>query len=217
VSPPSRLARWCETWIPPLGVALFVLLYFVAASLYPGGTRSDRTTVGYAHLSNYWCDLLDAVSYSGKANPGRPYAVVATVALPLTLIPFCFRLARLARGGERWVIGAAGSLAMLLATLIFTPLHDLAINLAAPLGFCAFVLGLRGLTRAGHRRLVLLAGVALALSTLNYLMWQTRWLLWLMPVVQKLAYLALLSWVIATTFSTSTQTREPPLSSVCNP
>jgi len=179
------------------------LLYFLAASLYPGGTRVDRATLGYAHFSNYWCDLLDAVSYSGSPNPGRPYALVATVALPLTLIPFCFRLARLARGRERWFIRGAGSLAMLLATLIFTRLHDLAINLAGPLGFCAFALALRGLLRKGFRRLLLLAGAALALSLLNYLMWQTRSLLFLMPLAQKLAYAALLSWVVATTFATN--------------
>lgn len=195
----SSILEWWWRWLPLVGIALFLILYLASARLYPGGTKLDPGAAGYSHLSNYWCDLLREASYSGHPNPGRPLAVAATVLLPLSLLPFCLKLAALAKGAlSRRLVAAGGSLAMLLATLVFTPLHDLAINLAAPLGLLAFLLALRGLLRAGQRRLVLLAGFALAAATLNWLLWQTATLLTWLPLVQRLAYASFFSWVVAT-------------------
>ena len=44
---------------PIASVALFVGLYFVAAALYPGGTRAEPSRVGFSFADNYWCDVLD--------------------------------------------------------------------------------------------------------------------------------------------------------------
>ena len=76
--------------LPVFGIGSFLILYFYAAELYPGGTRIDPASIGFSHLKNFWCDLLDSTSYSGSANPGRPYALIATILLPLSLISWHF-------------------------------------------------------------------------------------------------------------------------------
>jgi hypothetical protein len=191
--------------IPILGIAVFVTLYFVAASLYPGGTRADPTTRGYGHFANYWCDLLDRVSYSGLANPGYRYARFATFVLPLSLIPFWLGLPRLFPGRE-WaarIVAGAGAIAMVVATLVFTAWHDLVIRVAGALGFTAFFAAELALDRTGRRGLALVGLVALAFALANFLMWQNGWLLPAMPTVQKAAYASFFVWVIACSFARS--------------
>jgi hypothetical protein len=61
-------ARLVASWSPVAAVGAFIALYWQAASMYPGGTREHHETRGYSHLSNYWCDRLDHVSYSGSTN-----------------------------------------------------------------------------------------------------------------------------------------------------
>ena len=75
-------------WLPSIGILIFIGLYFCAASVYPGGTKFDHSAIGYDQFQNFWCDLLDAVTYSGQRNAGRPFALAATVILPLSLSVF---------------------------------------------------------------------------------------------------------------------------------
>jgi len=194
--------------IPILGVAVFVTLYFVAASLYPGGTRADPTTRGYGHFANYWCDLLDRVSYSGLANPGYGYARLATLVLPLSLIAFWLSLPRLFPD-QAWaarIVAGAGTPAMVAATLVFTAWHDLVIRVAGALGFSAFFAAELALVRTGRRGLAAFGFVALGLGLANFFRWQNGWQLASMPTVQKAAYASFFGWVIACSLAAPTHT-----------
>jgi len=191
-----RVARAWAVWVPVAGVTTFTGLYFCAASLYPGGSRATPKSIGYSHLSNYWCDLLRQVTQSGAVNPGRPYAVLATFVLPLSLIPLWILMPTLFRERTRyrqWVRGL-GSTAMLAATAVFSRWHDLAVNLTASLGLAAVVLTLLALDRREHRWIVGVAVVASLLGITNYAMWQSQLLLWAMPAVQKAAFLSFFAW-----------------------
>jgi len=81
--------------LPLAGIAFFVLIYFYASTLYAGSTRFDHSSTGYDHLFNFWCDLLDPVTYNGLVNPSRPFAAAALVGLILTLISFWYFVAEL--------------------------------------------------------------------------------------------------------------------------
>jgi hypothetical protein len=196
-----HVARVGASWLPVAGVGAFIALYWQAASMYPGGTRAHRESRGYSHLSNYWCDLLDRVSYSGSINHGRPFAVLATIILPVLLVPFWLQVPVLFRHGPglRRLVQVVGPASMVISTLIFTSLHDFAINVASILGFVAVVATILGLV--GKRRAALIGGALLSmiLAMTNYLMWQTSIFLWMMPMVQKAAFAAFLTWIIATT------------------
>jgi hypothetical protein len=199
----SKPARLAAVWLPVAGVAVFIMLYLCAASLYPGGTRADPHTHGYGHVSNYWCDLLDSSSYSGEPNRGRPFAVIGTVVLPLFLIPIWARVPVLFRAESRWrhLVQIAGAGSMVFSTLIFTSAHDLAINVASILGFLALGVTILNLASAGRTAIAGLALLFIALGSTNYFMWQTGRLLWAMPTVQKTAFVSFFAWVVVTSLA----------------
>lgn len=197
--PITHSAHVLAAWLPVAGIGTFIALYFYAASLYPGGTRLNHEIRGYSHLSNYWCDLLDRVSYYGEGNRGRPFAVFATIILPLSLVPFWLQVTLLFRNRSIWrpIVRITGPASMLLSTLVFTSNHDLVINIASVLCFVAFMATMLGL--AGMRRgtLVTLAQVPAGLALANYIMWQAGLFLNAMPMVQKAAYASFFIWIIA--------------------
>src|ERR1039457_2408829 len=171
-----HVARLWAVWLPVAGVGAFIALYLYAASMYPGGTQAHHEIHGYSHLSNYWCDLLDRVSYAGDINRGRPFAVLATIILPLSLIPLWLQVPVLFRDGSglRRLVQVTGPASMVFSMLVFTTVHDFAINVASVLGFVAVVATM--LSVSGKKRRAVLNGVALLsmiLGVTNYLMWQT--------------------------------------------
>lgn len=168
--------------------------------MYPGGTRFDPLTRGYSHLSNYWCDLLDRVSYGGDINHARPFAILATIVLPMSLVPLWLQVSVLFRNASAsmWIVRVAGPAAMVCAALIFTPMHNFVINLASVLGLTVFLVTTLSLDRSRYRALVVVAVVALSLAILNWGMWQTGTFLEAMPMVQKMAYALFFLWIIGT-------------------
>jgi hypothetical protein len=183
--------------IPRAGIALFVVAYFVAASRYPGGSHLDPQQAGYGHLSNFWCDLLDATAYNGQANPGRPVAVVATWLLPLSLMPLWFGLRHLWPAGARarWIVPAFGTLAMLATVGVTTPFHDQAIYAGALTAGIALGTLLWRLYRARFRALLLSGTLAVAAGACDYAAYIGGAPAELLPMLQKVAGAALLLWI----------------------
>jgi hypothetical protein len=70
-------ARLKNFWLltPILGTLLFVVLYLVASSLYPGGSQVDKGSIGFSWTNNYWCNLLSGNAINGQPNPAKPYAI----------------------------------------------------------------------------------------------------------------------------------------------
>jgi hypothetical protein len=185
--------------VPIFGLVLFVALYFYAASLYPGGTRLDHASMGYAHLQNFWCDLLDEPSYVGLPNRGRPIALAATVLLPLSLIPFWFFVPTLFRSGKRTrtVVSVGGISSMVIAS--FLPVaHDLALDGACAILLVTCAVSFVCLFRSGEFTSLILAAIAAAISTVNFIMWKTGYRLDVMPVVQKAAMISSFVWIAVT-------------------
>lgn len=184
--------------VPVLGIAGFLFLYFYAAYLYPGGTKLDPSSSGYSQIHNYWCDLLDETSYSGRENPGRPFALLGTFILPLSMILFWYFIPNLFVGNS-WkdeLVRQTGIAAMVLGVFIYTPAHDLIINIAGILFLTAFGVTQFALWQSRHLRLFSLASVAFALALANSIMWRFGILLEFMPIVQKLAFLSFFIWMV---------------------
>ncbi|MDP9150320.1 MAG: SDR family NAD(P)-dependent oxidoreductase [Myxococcota bacterium] len=195
---PSRTWRTTASLVPLVAVAHFVALYAVAALLYPGGTRADPGRTDFSFVDNYWCDLLDATTYGGRRNPGRPVAVAAMVILSVGLAvlwwltPGLFPRAR----KRAWLVRSAGFACALVAPCVATIAHDMAINVAGIFGAVAFVTTMTARRPVGGRGLRLCEISALALAAGSYLVWQTGCGLALLPLIQKLALLAFLIWVV---------------------
>lgn len=189
------LPAW-TVWVPLGGVFAFLGLYLCATALYPRAALADASA-GYPHLHSYWCDLLRAVSPSGQPNPGRPLALLATLILPLSLVPFWLSVPRLFESSSRagLLVRVSGCAAMVGATLVWTPLHDHVLNVVAACGFTAWTATLLGVDRERHGALVWGAAVAGALTLTNYALWATQHWVELIPAVQKFAFLALFVWI----------------------
>lgn len=186
--------------IPLFGIAIFIGFYFYAAAIYPGGQKFDHQTVGYDHLNNYWCDLMDQPTYSGQENPGQPLAVASLAFLALSLLPFYYYIPTLFRPNRsvQLFIRYLGVIAMFLTALM--PLaHDQIISVAGPLGLIAFAGSVICLFQAKHFMLASSAVLAVLCAGANFLMWKTGFHLEWMPLVQKCAFLSIFLWIGLTT------------------
>ena len=54
--------------MPRYAIFIFVLFNFFAMIFYPGGTINDPNTIGYTFTENFFSDLGNSISYSGKSN-----------------------------------------------------------------------------------------------------------------------------------------------------
>jgi hypothetical protein len=194
---PWRLLSWV---VPIAAVALFVVLYTVAAVLFPGGTRADPTRTGFSFLHNYWCDVLDATSYGGRHNPGRPVALAAMVVIFGGLAVLWMAAPALFPRAPRrgWIVRVAGVGCALVAPWVGAGFHDSAIRVAAALGAIAFVTTFTALKREkGRTELLRIGGwCVLVVVAVNYFIWETGLGLPILPAIQKLAFAGFLTWVV---------------------
>ena len=188
------------SWVLPIAAVLcFIVLHVVAAWLYPGGTRADPDRRGFSFVQNYWCDLLDTTTYGGRRNPARSVALAATailccgLAVLLLAAPALFPLAP--RRG--WIVRLGGVGCAMVVPWVASRFHDLAINLAGIFGVVSLVATITAVRRdVGGEPLRTIGWCVLALVILNYFVWETGLGLWLLPLVQRLAFAALLVWVV---------------------
>lgn len=205
-----------------MAFAVLVLFAFAIGSAigaYPGGSFFDRDHVGYDFWSNFWCDALRNPALNGAPNGrGARMATIAMWVLGCGLLPFWGVLAKLAvppererRSGMRFAIEALGIVAMvglLAVTLLpsnrYPFVHGLLVTSAGPLGLLATALAIvKGWSSPTLPRVVSVIGaVAFALVLVNLVEYAREF--WLhaplapeLPVLQKVASLAFLVWVVA--------------------
>lgn len=80
--------KWVLVIIPFTGILLFILLYLLAALLYPGGSQVNSNSKGFSWLNNYWCNLLNYKAINGEYNAGRNAANFGMFILAATLSVF---------------------------------------------------------------------------------------------------------------------------------
>jgi hypothetical protein len=120
--------------IPIFGNFLFIILYIIAALLYPGGSLADKTSIGYNWTENYWCNLLYDKAINGQANTAKPVAVAAMLVLCISLSVFWIVFPALSQLKiyHRLIIQIAGTVSMITAFLLLTNIdHDLSINISS--------------------------------------------------------------------------------------
>src|SRR6185312_14396569 len=183
-------------FLPFLGIAVFVCAYFYAASLYPGSTFGHHETIGYSHLHNFWCDLIDRVTYAGVPNPSRWIAELGMIALLFSLLSYWYYLPFLF-GPSRWkarVVRVCGCTAMFVG--LFLPFaHDIVINTAFAFALVAFPAALIGLVQNREYKIFAVAAIAILFCLISFVMWRARFDLELLPTVQKLTFLSFFTWI----------------------
>jgi hypothetical protein len=201
-------------WGIAAAVVLFVVLELAAMSLYPGGTWWDPHTRGVRFWENYLCDLEWRVALDGVPNPvGSRVALAAMVVLVLGLLPLWWTIPRVA--GETGALGRAvrtvGSVSVggalgvaLMPSDRFGPLHGAVVVVACLFGLTAVVLSVTILLRGEPPPRVAgaLGAAMLGACSVDFALY-VRTLLTggpgppVIPVVQKVALLLLLAWMLA--------------------
>jgi hypothetical protein len=193
----SRKKKWIFLF-PVAGIIVYLLLYFFAASLYPGGSQADRNSHGYNWMHNYWCNLLSPLALNGMSNTARPYALAGMAVLCLSLILFWWLF--FAQPGisaaARILFRACAILSMLFSFFIFTNWHDRVINIAGLFGLVALG-AIYGMLAHEKRWALFFTGVVgLVLMLANNIMYHTGHF-YRLPVVQLVTFVFFLTWISA--------------------
>jgi hypothetical protein len=182
--------------IPVWGILIFITLYILAASLYPGGSDVYKTASGFSWRHNYWCELLAKQSINDQPNAARPVAIIAMFVLAISLIIFWYYIPGLftsGRMGSR-VIRYSGISSMLVLPVMLTGFHDRVINLAALLGCIAIIILIVNLHRHKMYLLFYFGILCLLLCGVNNYVYYTTHVLYYLPVIQKISFLIFLLW-----------------------
>lgn len=181
------------------GIILYMVLYFIAASRYPGGNSFNEKTPGFSWRYNFWCNLLNETAINGEPNKGQLIALAGLLVLCISLTLFFIAAPGALRlnNSARMAIRISGSAAMLAALLLASPLpHDLITNIASGLGLIAMAGLLLGIYRTGLHLLFGWALLNLLLVVLNNWFYLDPELIRYLPIVQKISFLSFLLWIL---------------------
>lgn len=196
----EKLIKRKNIWVltPIFGTVIFVVLYILAAIVYPGGSQVDKNSIGFSWINNYWCNLLNDNAINGQHNPAKPIAMTGMFVLCLTLIFFWFLFPRHINIGKptKIVIQVSGTLAMTIAFFLFTNInHDLLTNLASIFGLVAMVGTFIGLYKTKWHGLFIFGLLNILLVGLNNYVYYNKGLIIYLPVIQKISFVTFLFWV----------------------
>ncbi|HMK19603.1 MAG TPA: hypothetical protein VK492_15480 [Chitinophagaceae bacterium] len=184
--------------LPVIGCVLFIILYIVAALLYPGGSETDKTSIGYNWMKNYWCNLLNNTAINGQLNTAKPVATTAMIILCISISFFwiLFPISVQLKKYHRIIIQIGGTASMMASFLLLTNIdHDLAVNFSSSLGFVAMLGVLVALYQLKWVSLFIFGFFNLLLVTLNNYLYYIISDLTYLPIVQKLTFLSFLFWI----------------------
>jgi hypothetical protein len=183
---------------PILGVLVFIILYIIAARLYPGGSSIDKHSSGFSWQHNYWCNLLNEKAINGQYNTAQSFAIAGMFVLGLTLSFFWFIFSKnipIHKNLKR-VIQISGVLSMGVALLLASRLnHDLVINIASLLVAMAIVGTFIGLYKSKWFGLLTFGCFNILLVGLNNYLYYSSSLIIYLPLIQKITFLSFLVWI----------------------
>ena len=196
----AHLEKQNNIWIltPVFGTILFVILYIVATTFYPGGSQVDKDSVGFSWINNYWCNLLNENAINGQHNPAKPIAITGMFVLCLTLTVFWFLFSRQINLGKftRLTIQISGIFAMTIAFFLFLDInHDLVTKFASLFGLIATIGTFIGLYKTKWYGLFAFGLLNILLIGLNNYIYYNKGLIIYLPIIQKISFAAFLFWV----------------------
>jgi hypothetical protein len=115
-----------------LGITISLFLLLIATLVYPGGSLSDKNSVGFDWSKNFISNLFAAKAVNGSDNPSRIWADGGMIFLAGSFALFFIEFSKkIPLKGAAKVIKYLGAGGMLFTFLIVTPLHDIMITIAS--------------------------------------------------------------------------------------
>jgi hypothetical protein len=196
----ASLNKQKSLWLltPISGIILFVGLYFVATTLYPGGSQVDSHSIGFSWANNYWCNLLNEKAINGQPNAAMPVAMAGMFVLCLSLASFWIQFPKHFAIGKFWkrTIQMAGTISMFIGFFLFTNLnHDAVTNFASFFGIIATVGTFAGLYKNKWLGLFAFGLLNVLLVGINNYVYYTKGMIIYLPVIQKITFGSFLIWI----------------------
>jgi len=185
---------------PFLGISLYILIYFLATYLFPGGSDFDKTAPGFSWRHNYWCELLAVKSPNGAMNPARPVAIFGMFVLAASLIMFWYLFSIVFTDKGRLLVRYAGLLSMIIALFLFAGPHDLVMIASGLLGLLALSVCLVILYRQKKYWLILIGWLCIALCAVNNYIYYSGVGFSQLAFIQKITFIFFFYWFIAVNF-----------------
>jgi hypothetical protein len=185
-------------FLPTIGILVFIGIYIYASKLYPGGSQIDLKSESFDWLNNHWCNLMRETGMNGVINHARPIAILGITILCISMIVFFFQFADHFEKHRIWNISIkiSGALGMVSAVFIFTTYHDLMTTILSICGSVVII----GMIRALHKKRLTLFKIiglfCILVVGLNNFFYYNENLIKYSPVVQKIAFILILSWTI---------------------
>jgi hypothetical protein len=177
------------------GCIIYVILYVIAALLYPGGSNSSKASKGYHWNSNYWCELLAATAKNGEVNSARPVAFAAMAVMAVSIGVCWYYLPVMFRHKYRVVtIRYCGIIAMLVAVALPFAHHDTIINISGAFTVIALFSTFTGLYSTRYYKLFAFGILCFVLGTANKLIYELAPRMNHLPVIQEATFLCFLLW-----------------------
>ncbi len=189
-------------FLPTIGIFLFVCIYIYASTLYPGGSRADINSMGFDWGNNHWCNLMSEYGLNGIQNKARPIAITGITILCSSMIMFFFQFANHFENNRNWkmIIKISGALAMLSATFIFTVYHDIMTTILSISGTLVIIGMIRALYK-NHLPFFMVIGIlCMVIIGINNFFYYNEDLTLYSPIVQKIAFVLILSWTVGLNF-----------------
>lgn len=189
-------------FLPTIGILVFIGIYIYASKLYPGGSLADVNSIGFDWRSNHWCNLMHESGMNGIQNQARPVAITGITILCISMIIFFIQFANYFEKSRNWniAIKISGALGMLSATFIFTKYHDVMTTILSICGIIVII----GMIRALHNNKLtffkIMGIFCMLIIGLNNFFYFNEDLIQYSPLVQKGAFILILSWTIGLNF-----------------
>jgi hypothetical protein len=180
-----------------LSIAAAITLIFIATLHYPGGEQFNKNSVGFSWTKNYLSNLFNQQAVNGANNPGRPWVIAGVFFLSLSMAIFFYRASKkIPVKSAAGIIKYAGVGAMVVAPFAVTRYHDIVITIAgtgALISMFYITVFIFKSKLVGFKIFsVICLLVFYACNTLYY----TSTRLDLLPIVQKICLLTILSWMV---------------------
>ncbi|MDX2360134.1 MAG: hypothetical protein QNK23_04975 [Crocinitomicaceae bacterium] len=191
-------AHKATRFLPIIGILSYVVLYIIAAKLYPGGSIVYPDSIGFDWSNNYWCNLIGDNSMNGQVNIAQPYALIGMIVLGISLGIFFYQYPRYFKLKSPWnsIVPISGITGSFFSMLIMSDYHDLTAVLAAVFGALSIVGIFLGLRNTGLTYFIWTGILCILLIALNgYIYFSKNHIIWL-PIIQKITFAAVLLWVM---------------------
>ncbi|RIV33082.1 hypothetical protein D2V08_11795 [Flagellimonas lutimaris] len=185
-------------FLPTIGILVFIGIYIYASKLYPGGSLADINSAGFDWLNNHWCNLMRENGLNGVQNQARPVAIAGITILCGSMIIFFFQFADHFEKSRNWkiIIRISGTVGMLSASFIFTKYHDIMTTILSVFGTLVIIGMLRALHKNQLTVLMVMGVFCMIIVGLNNFFYYNENLTQYSPIVQKTAFLLILSWTV---------------------